>query len=101
MTLSSVVSFESSGMTTMGADTFIEFLLSYFVDLMISFLERLYIAPIVNQMIGLYPRWKMMVERRWRGGKRLTRWAMRCGVCDVYVCIVHSFVLEPLSPADC
>lgn len=68
-----VVLYNGTGMTTMGADTFIEFLLSYFVDLMMSFLERLYIAPIVNQMIGLSPRWHMMIQRRWRGNKRLTR----------------------------
>ena len=61
-----------SGMTTMGADNFTEFILSYFVDLFLTFGERLYVSPLISEAMSLAPRW-MMIERRLRGNKRMTR----------------------------
>lgn len=62
-----------SGISTMGASTFTEFVLSYFADVLLSVIERLYVAPFISDMINLWPRWRMMLRRRFRGNKRLTR----------------------------
>ncbi|KAJ1400314.1 hypothetical protein B484DRAFT_438033, partial [Ochromonadaceae sp. CCMP2298] len=53
-----------SGMTTMGAPTFTAFIISYFADLFMVFVERLYISPFISEMMNLWPRWAMMLRRR-------------------------------------
>jgi len=60
-------------MTTMGASNFSQFLLSYFAGLYMTILERLYVAPFIGDIMSLWPRWSMMLQRRIRGNKRMTR----------------------------
>jgi hypothetical protein len=60
-------------MVTMGASTFTEFVLSYFVDLSIVCLERLYLDPLVKTCYKLLPRWKMQFNRRFGNRVKMTR----------------------------
>lgn len=60
-------------MATMGASNFTQFLLSFVVGLLLTCLERLYAAPLVGIVLNLWPRWTMMLQRRLRGSKRMTR----------------------------
>jgi hypothetical protein len=60
-------------MTTMGAPNFVEFIVSYFAGLFLTFFERLYFSPIIGILITNLPKWRMMAERRFRGNKRMTR----------------------------
>merc|ERR1711871_1035308 len=62
-----------SNMTTMGAPNFVEFIVSYFAGLFLTFFERLYFSPVIGIFITNLPKWKMMAERRLRGNKRMTR----------------------------
>jgi hypothetical protein len=62
-----------SNMTTMGASSFSQFVLSFFADLMMTFIERLYFAPLITQVMMMYPKWRLMLKRRFRGAKRMTR----------------------------
>lgn len=62
-----------SGLTTMGAPTFTAFLLSFFVDHFLSIIEFIYWSPFISETMSLWPRWEMMLRRRFRGNKRLTR----------------------------
>ena len=64
-----------NNLTTMGAPNFVSFVLSYFVGLFFTLGERLYIAPMVNQALTLFPKWMIMLRRRLRGNKRMTRFA--------------------------
>merc|ERR1711988_1339827 len=61
-----------SNMTTMGAENFTQFILSFFAGLFLTFGERLYVSPLISEVMSLTPRW-MMIERRLRGNKRMTR----------------------------
>jgi len=62
-----------SNMTTMGASSFTQFVLSFLAGLYLTFIERLYMNPAISQMLSLAPRWQMMLERKLRGNKRMTR----------------------------
>eukprot|EP00599_Poterioochromonas_sp_BG-1_P003191 CAMPEP_0173133270 /NCGR_PEP_ID=MMETSP1105-20130129/630_1 /TAXON_ID=2985 /ORGANISM="Ochromonas sp., Strain BG-1" /LENGTH=1788 /DNA_ID=CAMNT_0014044913 /DNA_START=1672 /DNA_END=7038 /DNA_ORIENTATION=+ len=62
-----------SNMTTMGAPNFTQFLLSNLASLFLTYANRLYFNPLVEDLQSLWPRWKMMIQRRLRGNKRLTR----------------------------
>merc|ERR1711871_1729649 len=62
-----------SDMTTMGAENFTQFLLSFFVGLFLSIGERLYVSPLISDTMALIPRWEMMLKRKLRGNKRMTR----------------------------
>jgi hypothetical protein len=57
----------------MGAENFIQFLLSFFVGLFLSTGERLYVSPLISDLMALAPRWEMMLRRKLRGNKRMTR----------------------------
>merc|ERR1711871_1611368 len=62
-----------SNMTTMGASSFSGFVLSFFADLFLTIIERLFLAPLIVNALMLYPRWRLMLIRQWRGKKRMTR----------------------------
>jgi len=62
-----------SNMTTMGASNFVQFILSFFASLLMTILERLFIAPFLGESMELWPRWKIMIRRKLRGKKRITR----------------------------
>jgi hypothetical protein len=49
------------------------FLLSNIAGYFLLFANRLYVSPFIAEMQGLWPRWRMMIHRRIRGNKRLTR----------------------------
>jgi hypothetical protein len=70
MVASSVV---ITNMTTMGASSFSQFVLSFMADLMLTFLERLYLAPLIVDVMMKYPRWHLQFKRYFRGNKRMTR----------------------------
>lgn len=55
-----------SGMTTMGASSFLQFLLSYFSDLFLTCLDRLFVSPFISELQMLWPRWQLMLVRRFR-----------------------------------
>ena len=93
--------FYTGNMTTMGASSFTQFILSYFAGLFMTFIERklinfllfcfvtnilvfrdghssnntknfvsctgLYVGPFISETMGLWPRWNMMLKRRFRG----------------------------------
>ena len=61
------------GMATMGAPTFTEFLFSGFVDLYMTHVEKIFAGPWLDDVLGLVPRWQMMLKRTFRGSKRMTR----------------------------
>jgi len=60
-------------MVTMGARDLVEFVFSYFVELSLIIIERLYIGPWMKTTANLFPRWKMMAQRKLFRNKRLTR----------------------------
>eukprot|EP00981_Chlorochromonas_danica_P002026 scaffold413_cov176-Ochromonas_danica.AAC.22 len=62
-----------SDMTTMGASNLVTFILSYIASLYMGFVQSLYVDPYLSEMINMWPRWRMMLQRRFRGNKRLTR----------------------------
>jgi hypothetical protein len=62
-----------SNMATMGASSFIDFIFSYFVDFFFTIIERFYAAPFVKESISLAPRWMLILRRRLRGNKKMTR----------------------------
>ena len=51
-------------MTIMGAASFIDFVSSYFVELCIMIIERLYLDPFIKHCSKLWPRWMMVLHRR-------------------------------------
>ncbi|CAM9190967.1 unnamed protein product, partial [Laminaria digitata] len=60
-------------LVTMGAEDFKDFVVSFFVELSVMMLERLYLDPGVKEMSKLYPRWRMMWRRRFSRHRRMTR----------------------------
>ena len=58
---------------TMGAEDFIDFTLSYFVELSVMIIERLYLDPALRELAQQWPKWKLMVRRRFRKRYRMTR----------------------------
>jgi hypothetical protein len=55
-----------SNMTSMGASSFSQFLLSYMAGLFLTCLERLFVSPFINETLSLWPRWRLMLVRRFR-----------------------------------
>ena len=45
---------------TMGAASFVDFMVSFMVGLSITMIDRLYLGPAVDTVTTLIPRWKMM-----------------------------------------
>jgi hypothetical protein len=55
-----------SNMATMGAADFAQFLLSWVVGLLINFVERFYISPLVMRAIVVYPKYEYALKRLFR-----------------------------------
>ena len=60
-------------MITMGASNLVEFLISYFVELALMMLERIIIDPGLKYIAKLWPKWKMMLQRRFSKKRHMTR----------------------------
>ena len=63
----------SEMLVTLGASDFMDFTMSYFVELAVMILERLYLDPLMKETAKLWPRWKMMIKRRFAKKRRMTR----------------------------
>merc|ERR1719482_814075 len=57
----------------MGASDFIDFVMSYFVELIIMVLERVYIDPHLKTLFKLWPKWRMMIKRKFAKRRNMTR----------------------------
>ncbi|GMH75260.1 hypothetical protein TL16_g06700 [Triparma laevis f. inornata] len=60
-------------LVTMGASDFMDFTFSYFVELSVMIIERLYLDPALKTGWKLLPRWQMIFRRKFAKRKRLTR----------------------------
>jgi hypothetical protein len=60
-------------MITMGAANLVEFLISYFVELALMMLERIIIDPGLKYIAKLWPKWKIMLKRRFSKKQHMTR----------------------------
>lgn len=63
----------SEALITMGASSFVDFTLSYFMELAVLMLERLYLDPGLKEIAKLWPRWRMILRRKFGKRKRMTR----------------------------
>lgn len=63
----------SESMIAMGSADFLGFTLFYFVNLSFLLMERLYFAPLLRHLWGMWPKWKLMIARRLRKRRRRTR----------------------------
>lgn len=63
----------SESMIAMGSADFLGFTLFYFVNLSFLLMERLYFAPLLRHLWGMWPKWKLMVARKLRKRRRRTR----------------------------
>lgn len=63
----------TEGLITMGADDFSDFILSYFVELCVMVVERLYLDPGLGEISKLWPRWMMQLKRSYGSNRRMTR----------------------------
>lgn len=92
-------------MIAMGSVDFIGFTLFYFVNLSIVIVEQLYLAPLIRHFWGLWPKWKLMLQRKLKKKRRRTReqkaieeaeWRRVCEKIDNQVAGVES-VLEGIA----
>merc|ERR1711881_677666 len=60
-------------MVTMGAATLIDFLVSYFIELGLMVFERIILDPGLKYVAKLWPKWKMMLKRRFAKKRHMTR----------------------------
>jgi hypothetical protein len=60
-------------LVTMGASDFTEFVMSFFLELSIVGIERLYLDPLVKTCYKLLPRWQMQFQRRFGDRRKMTR----------------------------
>lgn len=58
---------------TMGAASFVEFTVSYMINLSITMIDRLYMGPGISWITTLWPRWRMMIRRKFKSRRRMTR----------------------------
>ena len=58
---------------TMGAEDFTDFVLAYFVESVITILERIYLDPLLKSTASRVPKWRMSCTRRCRKSRRITR----------------------------
>ena len=58
---------------TIGARNFVEFTLSFLVEVALSVVQRLILYPLIRTVITLWPRWKLLVIQAFGGSKGLTR----------------------------
>ncbi|TYZ61830.1 hypothetical protein PybrP1_007587 [[Pythium] brassicae (nom. inval.)] len=63
----------SESMIAMGSADFLGFTLFYFVNLSFLFIERLYFAPLLRYLWGMWPKWKLVLHRKLRKRRRRTR----------------------------
>ena len=63
----------SEMLVTMGASDFIDFVTSYFVELTIMIFERIYLDPGMKHIAKLWPKWRMMLKRRFAKKRHMTR----------------------------
>ncbi|CAM9801782.1 unnamed protein product [Chrysoparadoxa australica] len=63
----------TEALVTMGADDFQDFIVSFFVELNIMILERLYLDPAMKEAAKLWPRWRMILKRKFTSRRRMTR----------------------------
>ena len=61
------------GTMTMGAASFVDFTVSFLVDLSITMTDRLYLGPGLDWVFTLWPRWMMMWKRKFQARRRMTR----------------------------
>ena len=54
-------------MLIMGSSTFVDFIFSYFIISTLMVLERLYVAPLIKTAKRIWPKWKMIVKRKYFG----------------------------------
>ena len=60
-------------MVSMGASSLVDFLISYFVELGLMIAERLLLDPGLKYVAKLWPKWKMMLKRRFAKKRHMTR----------------------------
>jgi hypothetical protein len=60
-------------LVTMGASDFMDFTFSYFVELSVMIMERLYLDPALKTLTKYWPKWRMQLIRKFAKRKRLTR----------------------------
>ena len=60
-------------LVTMGSADFTQFVMTFFVELSIVGIERLYLDPLVKHSYKLLPRWKMQFNRRFGDRRKMTR----------------------------
>lgn len=60
-------------MITMGSDSLIDFMVCYFIELLVMILERLYMDPGMKYAAKLMPKWQMMFKRRFAKKRHMTR----------------------------
>ena len=58
---------------TMGASDFIDFTLSFFVELSVMIIERLYLDPGLRTLMASWPKYKLMIRRKFRKRRRMNR----------------------------
>jgi hypothetical protein len=63
----------TEALVTMGANDFRDFIVSFFVELSLMMLERLYLDPGLKRASKLWPRWRMLLRRKLSKRRRMTR----------------------------
>ena len=59
-------------LVTVGARNFVEFTLSFLVEISLSIVQRLFLYPLIKTIMTLWPRWKLLATQSF-GKKGLTR----------------------------
>ncbi|KAL7555003.1 hypothetical protein ACHAWF_018580 [Thalassiosira exigua] len=59
-------------LVTLGARNFVEFTLSFLVEISLSVVQRLFLYPLIKTVLTLYPRWMLLASQTF-GRKGLTR----------------------------
>eukprot|EP01029_Cantina_marsupialis_P009699 TRINITY_DN2249_c0_g1_i2.p1 TRINITY_DN2249_c0_g1~~TRINITY_DN2249_c0_g1_i2.p1 ORF type:complete len:4493 (+),score=1584.60 TRINITY_DN2249_c0_g1_i2:343-13821(+) len=60
-------------LVTMGAEDFTDFTVAYFVETALMILERLYVDPFMKYMSAVWPKWKMIIKRKFQKRRKMTR----------------------------
>jgi len=60
-------------LVTIGAANLVEFTASHFIEMSIILVERLYVDPCIKAIKNLWPRWKLVIKRKFTWRRRLTR----------------------------
>jgi len=69
-----VVMYEITVMTvTMGAADFTDFVTSYVFELGLAVIERLLVAPFITHVSMMWPRWKVILKRKFTNRRKMTR----------------------------